>query len=378
MGRNSGSNGTVVVTGPGSELNIGNGSNLTVGDFGTGTLHILNGGVVTSNNGNLGAGDGNDYNGVFGRGMGTAWVDGAGSQWNMTGGLWVGDNGEGNLSISNGGKVSTNNNVTIGNGATGIGAVVVTGMGSTLSAGSVLQVGGSGNGALTISDGGMVSVNGGNGKAELGKRNTSNSHINIGAKSGDSAVAPGTLAAGLIEFWRGSAGNPVTVTFNHTDLTGGYEFAASLDSRQTPADSHLILHENGHTNLNGDASTFTGFAKIDGGILAINHDFGGDVNVNDGGTLGGEGSIFGNVIVNSGGTIAPGNSVGTITVSNLTLEDGSLFEVEIDGFGTPDLVTVTSTFTFNGGTVTVSGPILVDQTYTILEASSVPAIPAAA
>jgi hypothetical protein len=68
------------------------------------------------------------------------------------------------------------------------------------------------------------------------------------------------------------------------------------------------------------------------------------------GTLAGTGTINNAVTVNNGGRIAPGNSVGTLTVSALTLTSGSALTYEF-GTSASDFVNVTgnSGLTVNGG-----------------------------
>jgi outer membrane autotransporter protein len=72
--------------------------------------------------------------------------------------------------------------------------------------------------------------------------------------------------------------------------------------------------------------------------------------VNSGGTLGGSGTL-GDVTVSSGGTLAPGNSPGILNVNSLTLNAGSVTQMEIDG-PTPgtghDQINVTTTATLDG------------------------------
>jgi len=77
--------------------------------------------------------------------------------------------------------------------------------------------------------------------------------------------------------------------------------------------------------------------------------------VNSGGTLGGTGIITGAVTVNSGGALAPGNSLGTLTISNnLTLVAGSTTFMQIQHSPlTNDMVKISGTLTA-GGTLNVT------------------------
>ncbi|MGI9401208.1 MAG: autotransporter domain-containing protein [Rhizobiaceae bacterium] len=387
VGQNAGSKGTINVV-AGSEFDITNEIDLVVGDFGKGRLQVANNGRVSSRNGIIGADAGFDYFGVDGRGDGAAVVKGRGSRWDMTGSIWVGDRGDGSLVITGRGTVTAQDRVFVGNkreapitnnegpSATGNanGFVLVSGRDSTLTIGNELQVGVRGNGTLTVANGGLVSVNGGVGKVYLARFKDSNGTINIGASWNAQALAPGVLSAASIDFGIGSADNPVTLAFNHTDLAGSYEFAPNLVSAHTPLNSHLILHQAGYTNLNGNASAFEGTARVNGGTLAINNIFGGSVDVANGGTLGGTGHLLGDVTILSGGSLSPGRAIGEITIADLVLSVGSNFKVDVDEYGASDLVSVTNSFQFDGGTVFVSGIAAPGHTYTILRAPSI-AIP---
>jgi autotransporter-associated beta strand protein len=80
---------------------------------------------------------------------------------------------------------------------------------------------------------------------------------------------------------------------------------------------------------------YTGGRTIGGGKLLANNTTGsgtgtGQVTVNADGTLGGTGSVSGPVTVNNGGTLAPGASIESFGVGNLTFNAGSTFAVEMN------------------------------------------------
>lgn len=79
-------------------------------------------------------------------------------------------------------------------------------------------------------------------------------------------------------------------------------------------------------------NTFTGETLVSAGTLLVNGQLGTDaVTVASGALLGGTGIISGPVTVQSGGTLAPGNSIGTLTISNsLTLQAGSTTRMEVN------------------------------------------------
>ena len=190
IGRFSGSTGsTVTVDGSGSLWDT---TNLFLGgtsteDGGVGTLNITNNGRVRVGNdsaglagtgvftissnvegeGNLVVRNGSKVNntgnsGFAGRAIigessnytGNVTVNGAGSEWNNTSDLFVGDGGQGFLNIQNGGKVS-NRDGYIGYASSSTGSVTVTGGSQWINSGT-LTVGRGGSGILNVEAGGVV------------------------------------------------------------------------------------------------------------------------------------------------------------------------------------------------------------------------------
>ncbi|MCD4699601.1 MAG: PEP-CTERM sorting domain-containing protein [Phycisphaerae bacterium] len=146
IGYKAGSTGVVTVDGAGSTWTT-HGGDLRVGFYGHGTLHITNGGAVSSYSGSIGR-----YSGS----TGVVTVDSSGSTLTNSW-LFVGRSGQGTLNITNGGAVSTHKGYIGGNsGATGV--VTVAGSGSTWTCGYSLRVGDEGQGTLNITGGGLVSV----------------------------------------------------------------------------------------------------------------------------------------------------------------------------------------------------------------------------
>lgn len=161
IGSQAGSSGVITVDGLGSTLNSSNG--ITVGDSGSGTLSIKNGASVTQPSilflpffvGNTG------------NGTGTVTVDGVGTKLNA-GGLYLGvtSGSSGNISVTNAGAVEA---VRLSVGGFiptdtpgGSGTVLVTGSNSTLKSGrGGLYVGAtaSSSGDVSIANGGKVTSN---------------------------------------------------------------------------------------------------------------------------------------------------------------------------------------------------------------------------
>ena len=151
MGDLAGSTGTATIEGAGSIWNSSGfntmSADFVIGDAGHGVLNIRQGAHVV-----------NDYAfGVVGENpgaIGEVLVDGAGSQWLIGRDLYVGDDGTGVLSIVNGGVV-TNAGTRIGDGATGVGTVIVDGVDSLWSP-LGMTLGSFGNGTLEVRNGGTV------------------------------------------------------------------------------------------------------------------------------------------------------------------------------------------------------------------------------
>ena len=339
MGFIAGSDGAATVTGAGSSwTNMGN---LAVGLAGDGTLTIVDGGAVNSDEGIIGYDAG---------ATGAATVTGAGSSWTNSGTLTIGFDGDGALNIGDGGMVSYGTSGAIGDQPDSTGTVTVTGAGASFTGADDLAVGYLGTGTLTLSDGGTTSAN----FVTLGDRTGSAGTLNIGAAAGDAAAGAGALDAPALAFGDGTG----TLVFNHTDAA--YEFGADISG------NGAILHQAGTTFFSGDSSGFTGVFDLEGGVI------------------GGNGALGGTVNVNSGAMIAPGNSIGTLNVADITLNAGSVYEVELNDGGfvagtNNDLLNASGTVTIDGGTVRVTPENGADDgsaysapgTYTIITAGSV-------
>jgi T5SS/PEP-CTERM-associated repeat protein len=154
IGRDSGSTGRVMVDGAGSTWNSGD---LAIGGGGGGTLSITSGGSVSFGSSVVGDSPGS---------TGVVTVDGSGSTW--ANGNWtsldtliVGRSGAGTLLIANGGSVDcttgNNPNTYVGRNSGSTGKVTVDGIGSTWKNAN-LYLGYNGSGALSITNGGSVTV----------------------------------------------------------------------------------------------------------------------------------------------------------------------------------------------------------------------------
>jgi len=146
IGVAAGISGNALVTGAGSRWDMGLGG-LALGVNGIGILTVQNGGVVTSRFSEIG---------VQSSGSGSATVTGTDSRWDMSPfGAGVGINGHGTLNIQSGGVVSCVG-ADIGKEATGEGEVTISGTGALWDVNGVITVGMSGDGELLVQAGGRV------------------------------------------------------------------------------------------------------------------------------------------------------------------------------------------------------------------------------
>ncbi|PRD40403.1 hypothetical protein C5748_27225, partial [Phyllobacterium phragmitis] len=155
-------------------------------------------------------------------------------------------NSIGTLAITNGALVSHTGNGLVGEASGATETVLVTGTNSSWTSGGDIRVGGSGNGTLTIADGGAVSADNGLDNVDIARIAGSTGTLNIGAALSDPAAAAGTLNAATLAFGDGAG----TLNFNHTETS--YDFDAAITGTGT------INQVSGVTNLTGDASGFTG------------------------------------------------------------------------------------------------------------------------
>lgn len=284
----------------------------------------------------------------------------SGGTWTNTTTLQVGSQGTGTLRIGDGAildhtaGISSANTPVVGRLAGSTGTLVVDGSGSELrSQLNAIIVGSAGTGALTVSNGGKVSILNAGAILAVGTSASGQGTVNIGAPAGEAPEAAGILNVPRIN---GTTLLKATLVLNHTD-TGYF-----LTNDGTSGGAALALtgnlklaHENGITTINGNANTYVGSTTISGGTLLASNTGGsatgtGTVTVMNGGTLGGSGFITGQVTVQSGGGIAPGNSIGTLSLNSLSINGGSRLQFELGGGNASDLILI------GAGGVSLLGP----------------------
>jgi autotransporter-associated beta strand protein len=176
--------------------------------------------------------------------------------------------------------------------------------------------------------------------------NNNNLTVDIGELGGGTTAFIGAGSSGAINpVWRIGAKNT-------TNTYAGIITDAGVTS--------LIKTGTGTLILSGANNTYSGGTTVSGGTLMASNTAGsatgsGAVTVNSAGTLAGKGIISGAVTVNSGGKFAPGNPLGTLTISNnLTLAAGSTTFIQVQHSPlTNNAAKITGTL-FEGGTLNVT------------------------
>lgn len=375
-------------------------SSIRVGNVGEGSIHILGGGYVHTQDGLYMAYDVGSTSIVT--------LTDADSSMYIEKQIQVGRNGSAELHITNGadvygvgtmysgmyansyGLINVDNatlrgdgSLYIGRDANSLGEVRVSGADASVTLGGLISVGRDGIGELNISNGAKVhsvgdvyisNNDGGDGTVSVSNgaelktdgiiriaqsQATSKGVLIIGGQAGQAATAAGTVIAQQILFGAGSG----SVVFNHT--SDHYEFDVDIEGNGT------LQFISGTTVLTGDSSLFSGDLSVGANARVYVNGIVSAVQtvVEDQAWLLGSGTM-GEIIVRSGGGVAPGNSIGILTVTDATFESGSLYQVEIDSTGNSDLINASGTVTLQGGRVLVIPYPDYDpsRTYTIITA----------
>jgi T5SS/PEP-CTERM-associated repeat protein len=217
VGGHTGSAGVVTVNGIGSTWK--NSGDISIGDEGSGTLSITNGGSVDSAGGFSPV-----CIGSFPGSTGMVIVDGTGSTWNDSEGINIGFQGRGTLSITDGGRVSSSghDSSSIGFRPGSTGVVMLDGAGSIWTNSSGLYVGyvdiggthNGGSGTLSATGGGIVTAK------SVVINNTSLMAIDVGRGSSLSVGSgAGTLTNGGTVRILAGAGVPVDDSIKYSPIS---------------------------------------------------------------------------------------------------------------------------------------------------------------
>ncbi len=258
------------------------------------------------------------------------------------------------------------------------GAVSIDGSGSSLNVTGNLFVGYNGTGTLTISNGGTVNVGGGSGTVTLA--NTTESSIgilNIGAPSGSPAAAGGILNAGTVTTTSGNG----EIQFNTTGTLSSPYFFTKTGTSGVGAiaiTGWTVIFNSGGYNVLVGANTYGGPTVVDGGTLELR----GGSNTSPiliGESSGDNGTLLitnGCVVTNGDFTVGDfgtgtlkltGGSTLTGTNGYLGYDTGGIGAVTVDGAGSSILLANdlnvgnngTGTLSIiNGGHVTVTNGVI--------------------
>ena len=361
---------------------------------GTNAITVENGGQLYTGNAFIGEGTSSVSTNI------SATVTGAGSYWNA--GEFIGVGGGPNaatLTISDGATVTARSSVaieSIGSGATGI--ATVTGPGSQLLLpGTALAIGefingGEGNGTLTISNGGLVSAQ----TVTLGEFDAGTTGVlNLDGTSSARGVLVTTslakdLGSGTVNFNGGilragaassnfisgfGAGNLVVNAGGLYLDTNGFDVTVT-DSLS--GSGGLTKIGSGTLVLNSE-NTLTGNSEVSAGTLEVgdisnsNAVLGGNLTVEQGAALLGYGTVGGNLINN--GMVVPGGTIGTPgTLSiggNYTQASTGTLSIEVSPMSASQLK-VNGNATLNGVLAITYDPGTYTATqYTIVSANGV-------
>lgn len=372
----------------------------------SGTLTIDTGGIVATTSATIGYAEG---------ATGSAIVTGAGSQWN-TGSLTIGQFGQGDLTISDGGVInSTDVDLAYGNTSgpgTTTGTVTVTGTDSRWNVSGTLSIGGYvdetlyNSGTLTIADGAVVKVGAddgfGNGTGTV--RVDTNGALKIGNGALAGTLNAAEVALSPLPLGADSSATPASLTFNHTDnitfapIISGEGVVTKLGSGTTTLTANstytgltvvsggtLVLDNTGswasesfeitgsnstlrvgsNSTLAADLTVVDGTVEI-AGVLGINPSYSvftdGTLKVLSGGDVSGDFILNGasSLILNAGGTITAGITLNdTSTLDTSAADMGSILYTGLEYTGTRD-VTLPAPGIMIGGAITLAGNVTTD------------------
>lgn len=149
--------------------------------------------------------------------------------------------------------------------------------------------------------------------------------------------------------WGNTSLHTVTLTGSNT---GTNTFAPQLADASTGTNKTYITKSGSGTwVLLSTNNTYTGATAVNAGLLRVNGVLGlTPVTIASGATFGGAATLYGSVTNLAGGHLAPGDGVGTLTASNLTLSAGSLLDLEFAAGGASfDQVLVASNLNLQAG-----------------------------
>jgi fibronectin-binding autotransporter adhesin len=185
--------------------------------------------------------------------------------------------------------------------------------------------------------------------------------------SGGTHIAGGTLVGSASSFGTGAVENAAALVI---DQPSDAAFANAINGTGS-------LTKTGAGRLDfTSASTLSGPTTVAAGVLAVNGSLASSaVDVLGGASLAG-GGMVGSTVIRTGATIAPGNSIGTLSITgNLIQAGGSTYQVQVDpGSTASDLIRISGAATLENGaglnvTKVAAGEYSLNSRYTVLTAS---------
>jgi T5SS/PEP-CTERM-associated repeat protein/autotransporter-associated beta strand protein len=308
-----GSNAILEVNGAHARLHVSGG--LLVGERGNGTLRIVNGAKVFSQFGAV-----SDQRGA----NGSVFVSNANSLWETTGTLTIGSRSVGTLTVEKGGTL-TSGDAALGQFATGAGTVRVRGANSSWSNTHDLLLGAGGQGSMVVESGARVS----NTNASLGERAGSRGEVTVSGahwvNRGDINI--GRVGQGVLTVRDGG-------TVSNTFALLGNEQGGSGTVRVEGADSawlnsgSLFVGFSGRGRVEivdgGRVDSFAGYLGLSGGSAGEVQIDGADAQWQVAHTLLLGVAGRGNLDLQHGGALRVGDALRIGREGTLTLRDGLL------------------------------------------------------
>ncbi len=363
-GTSSGTVGTVLIDGAGSRLDLL--GQATIGNNGNGNLTISNGAVLTSAS--------TAFLASASDASATVLISGSNSRWENNGQIYIGNNGDAELTIEAGGTLTSNGTAFIGAGSSASGIVEVMGLGSAWINDGDLRVGNHGSGSLFITDGATVSNENGivtaSGSANstwvvvsgAGSRWNNSGDVSVEGMGGPAYLLISDSAVVQID-GNGSPGSG-TLTLSGTSYNSAYGSALVIGGFGEPAKAGTLLAERVVTDCGSGGvvafihtdRNYTFAADMDGKIgvysLAGNTHLTGNSNVSEVLVIGGSLFVDNTLKVQGDTDVVGGNLVVTGSMrGSIDIEAGSAF---INGYSKG---TVENHGGFLGGSGTIRGNV---------------------
>jgi T5SS/PEP-CTERM-associated repeat protein len=284
----------------------------------TGTLAISSGATVTTNTTGI-DGPNSIVLGTDADSTGTLTIDGAGSKLESTGDMQIGYSGTGTATITNGGALIVDGDIfRVGRNEGSTGTLTVTGDGSSVTASNgTIYIGYGGNGTVNVEDGATLSVM----ATDIGGQATGVGSLTIdgmGTQANLGDVTVGDAGSGMLTITGGATVNTGDITVGAQDADPTMQVDGA--NTQVIADGDMIVGDQGIGN----------FQMGDSAVFGVN-----TLTVGNGGTGDGQLNVF------------TGSKFTTADDTTVAAEEDSQGVIEVDGTGSA--LTVQGNLTVGGG-----------------------------